>query len=195
MAIDIRSVKDGIFAAVPAIFCDDLTGYPPQGECELTAILGVLHQRGAVRWKDVPLYSPTYQFSGHFADSLFVDVGTVLCEYPMFSRALNEHVWGGMTADLLYVSKDRRIAVLVENKIGSNFTSGGNDVETGQLARQIEYLNQTTVEQPHVVLLSAETFFEAKWYSSELVATIKHKTRCSRVQAHLMKWEDIFRAV
>jgi hypothetical protein len=100
-----------------------------------------------------------------------------------------------MKADLLYISQDRRTATLVENKIGSEFTSGGNDVETGQLARQIEYLNHAKIEHPHLVLLSAEAFFDAKWYSTELFQTVRHKSSCSRVQAHLLKWEDIFRAV
>jgi hypothetical protein len=183
-----------IAVALPASFLDDVTGYKPQREIELTARLAVLHHRRGIHWDRVPLYRPTYERSEYFADSLFADDGVMVCEYPMFCQLKNESIWGDMKADLLYFSKDRRTAVLVENKIGSNFTSGGNDVETGQLARQIEYLNEARVEHPVFVLLSARALFEAKWYWSELMATIKHKTHCARVRAHLMTWEDIFRA-
>ena len=35
------------------------------------------------------------------------------------------------------VPKDQQSVVLIENKIGGDFTSGGNDVDTDQLARQV----------------------------------------------------------
>lgn len=197
MAIDKRKAKDDFLAALPAIFRDDVTGCPPRGETELSAMLAMLHQRRAVRWNRVPLYCPTYEPSNRFADALLSDGGTIVCEYPLFcgDDQMRADIWGDMKADLLYLSQDRRTVVLLENKIGGAFTSGGNDVETGQLPRQIEYLNQSKIEQPHLILLSMEPFFEAKWYSSELVATIQHKAHCTRVHAHLMKWEDILRAV
>lgn len=195
MAIDKRKAKENLFASLPPIFRDDVTGDQPQNETELTAVLGVLHQRRVVRWDSVPLYSPAYESSRRFADALFADGGIMVCEYPMFCRSRGESVWGSMKADLVYLSGDRQTVVAVENKIGSEFTSGGNDVETGQLARQIEYLNQSRITQPHLVLLSTGEFFEAKWYSSELLATLRHKTHCARVQAHLIKWEDVLEAV
>ncbi len=82
MAIDKRKAKDDLLAALPPIFRDDVTGYPPQSETELTAMLGVLHQRRAIRWNRVPLYSPTYKLSGRCADALFADGGIMVCEYP-----------------------------------------------------------------------------------------------------------------
>lgn len=192
MSINKHAVKKKLFAA----FTDRVTGYSPQKEVELSAILAVLHQRREIRWNQVPLYTPSNEATGHYADSLLAKGGTISCEYPMISSSQREvNTWGAMTADLLYVSNDYQTIVLIENKIGSSFTSGDKDVETGQLARQIEYLNSTKVSSPYLILLSSDDFFLAGWYFSELVATLQHKTHCNRVQAYLMKWEDICQAL
>ena len=137
----VKKVKERLFGSIPAHFIDPVTKLVPANEIQLTSLLALYHQRSLIDWNCVNLYDADNKPSGKMASSLFSQNGSLCCEWPLFAATDEQiSIWGQMTADLLYLSVEDDIIVLVENKIGSGFTSGGSDVETGQLARQIEYL-------------------------------------------------------
>ncbi|MCW5892622.1 MAG: hypothetical protein KIT14_19075 [bacterium] len=134
------------------------------------------------------------------ADTLFSAAGTMLAEYPLCAHDLEDiKIWGAMPADLLYVSADNRSIVIIENKIGSRFTSGGAHVELGQLARQAEYLcrwkERRGLASASLVLLTSAECLRTMNYSRVFETTLAHTDRGSRVQGYVLRWEDIFNAV
>lgn len=190
------SVKKELFAKIPSYFNDPVTKLSPRSEAQLTSLLGLFHQRGLINWHNVNLFESNNKPSGEKASSLLSGDGTLSCEWSMFAEKDDQiQIWGQMSADFIYLSKYYDRIVLIENKIGSNFTSGGGDVNTGQLARQIKYLIQSEIPNKYMILLSSNKFFEASWYSSELRATLDHDNRKNKVQGYLMHWEDIFGAL
>ena len=126
----------------------------------------------------------------------------MLAEYLLCAREHQDiSTWGAMPADLIYVSADNRSVVIVENKIGSRFTSGGGDVESGQLARQAEYLcrwkDRRGLAGASLILLTTTECIKIKSgnYLQVFNNTLKaHANRCERIQGFVMLWEDIFDA-
>ncbi len=104
-----------------------------------------------------------------------------------------------MPADLIYVSTDNRSVVIIENKIGSRFTIGGGDVETGQLARQAEYLCRWKVRRglagASLILLTTTECLKTRNYLQYFANTLAYANRCERIQGFVMLWEDIFDAL
>ena len=112
-------------------------------------------------------------------------------EYPLFADEQQYKVWGQMPVDILAYSKHKSKITIIENKIGSTFTSGGGDPVTGQLARQIEFLLQSKPKNKYFALLSSKTFFDKHWYCTELNNTLKHKECTEQISSFLIHWEDI----
>lgn len=196
MAIDKNDVRKRLFGNIPAFFMDPVTGLKPASEIELSSLLCVFHQKGLVQWDRVKLYGVNYEPSKNKADSLFSQSSMMTCEWPLFaSNEEQTNIWGQMTADLAYISEDNDTVVLIENKIGSGFTSEGSDVENGQLARQIKYLIRSKITNKYIMLLSSKEFFEAGWYLNELCNTLSHRNRDAMVKSYLICWEEIFSSI
>lgn len=188
-------VKRQLFDSIPKGFVDPVTMRYPSSETQLSAVLCYYHLMGRVDWNSIRLYSMDNTFSGKTADEIISTSEPLCCEYPLFASTEQVRIWGQMSADLLSYSKDKERVTLIENKIGSNFTSGGGDPCTGQLARQIEYLIQSNVKDKNIVLLSAKQFFDKYWYSTELLNTLDHKDARELVAGHLIYWEEVFSAI
>ena len=190
------TVKKKLFNQIPEYFNDPVTKLAPANEVQMTSLLGLFHQRNLINWQDVNLYKPDNNLSDKKASDLLSTDGTLSCEWSMFAESDEQiQIWGQMSADLIYLSKTYDTIVLIENKIGSNFTSDGDDVDTGQLARQIKYLIKSGIPNKYIILLSSSEFFKASWYSSELQATLKHLNKEKAVQGYLLHWENIFKAL
>jgi hypothetical protein len=100
-----------------------------------------------------------------------------------------------MPADLIcFSAQDQRVTV-VENKVGSGFTGVQNDPVAGQLAKQVEFLLNCKVTNRALVLLSMKSLFNKRWYRNELLNTLRHADRETRVSGFLMCWEDVLLAV
>lgn len=188
-----------IWDSVPSSFTDPVTGLRPSRERELTALLCFFHQKGLVPWQRVSLLPPDTTATGIAADAIFAFSGTMICEYPLFAAGEDINVWGAMPADLIYLSSDQRTVALVENKIGGRFTSGGDHVEHGQLARQAEYLCRSKtrrgLRQACLVLVTTVDCLRTKNYASVLANVLAHRGRNQHIDGYVMRWEDIFEAV
>jgi hypothetical protein len=99
-----------------------------------------------------------------------------------------------MPADLICLSQDQQTVVLLENKIGSRFTGAQNDSLKGQLAKQADFLLHCQVPKAFLVLLSTTELFDKGWYRNELLNTLQHGDRSSKVTGYLIRWEDILSA-
>lgn len=195
MTLNKKEVKGRLFSKIPSHFIDPMTRLKPTGEVELSALLGLFHNKGLIEWNRVPLYETDNTRTNLMADAIIAK-GEFCSEYPLFVKGdLELEIWNGMKADLMYISKDMLSIALIENKIGSEFTSGGNDVKTGQIARQAQYLMRSKVPNKYIVLLSSKDFFEAGWYSTELRNTLLHQDKQRKLKSFLLYWEDIFQAI
>jgi len=188
-------VKNQLFDCLPDDFVDPAMGYPPCNENQLTGLLYLLDLRGRIDWRRVRLLTPENTVTNTTADSILSGPGSLVSEYPLFAWDDEEvRTWHQMAADLVFLSDDNQRIVLIENKIGSNFTSGGDDVDTGQLARQVKYLLGCRIPEKHIVIISSGLFFDRGWYANELAATLGRNDRRSELQGHLICWEEIFNA-
>jgi hypothetical protein len=184
-----------IFDTLPPFFVDPVTKHPPANERELTALLSLFHQRRHAAWDQVTLYNCLGE-PVEPASTLLGRPGVLLTEYPLFARANNEiAVWGCMLADLVFISSDSSTAALIENKIGSKFTSEGEHLEYGQLARQAEYLRLSKVSTPILILLSTIDCFRSQRYGQVLHETLLYNARHERVTGRTMFWHEIIAAV
>lgn len=189
-------VLDHLRPLFPAHFVDPVTGCRPTNERELSALLAFLHQRGAVAWDRVKLYEPGRDEPVRAADSLLGANGALMTEYPLFAEAEDDiKVWGAMPADLLYLSPDATTVVMIENKVGSRFTSGGTHLEHGQLARQAEYLRRSPTPHPYLVLLTTTHCLQRLGYARTLRETLLYNERHKRVTGYVMKWENILESI
>lgn len=64
-----------------------------------------------------------------------------------------------MPADLLSFSKNENTIVLIENKIGSKFTSAGT-----QLIRQAKFLEKSSFKNKVLIVHTSELFLSKGWY-------------------------------
>jgi len=185
---------------LPSAFVDPITGLVPTCERELSACLCLLQDRSQIPWDVVPLCGIDGSPAGATAASLFVRDGTMLAEYLLCARDYEDvKVWGAMPADLIYVSPDNRSVVIVENKIGSRFTSEGADPQFGQLGRQAEYLfrwkQRRGLASASLVLLTSNECIATTKYLRVFADTLAHESRTDRIQAFVIRWDDIFSAV
>ncbi|ALA59977.1 hypothetical protein [Nitrospira moscoviensis] len=182
---------------LPPYFCDPVTGVYPTNEDELSALLAVFHLKGLVAWDKVNLILPTKDNSGLNASSVLSGHGILVCQYPLFAskaQKLDMDRWGLMRADLVYISTVDGSIAIIENKIGSRFTSGGNDVEHGQVGRLLDYLCKASLPKRHFILLTSRELIENGGYSSVLNDSLQYKDRSCSVGGYLMCWEEVFKA-
>jgi len=167
---------------LPPAFVDPFTGYAPTNEVQMSGLLGLLHQMERVKWTKVPLLLPSNESSGKTADELFAR--TIMCgEYQLCRNSEKEmQLWGSMPADLICFSARDQRATVVENKIGSAFTGVQNDPVAGQLAKQVEFLVNCKAAKRALVLLSTRNLFNRGWYRNELLDTLRHADRGTRVK-------------
>lgn len=178
-------------------FVDPLTNLPPRDELGLSFLLSLYHQSGRVAWEAVPLLLPLGEASGRSAGAIFGRQGYLCSEYPLFWRTRDElEARGGMKPDFLFLSVDRRLAALVEHKIGSGETHKG-DTYGGQFGRYLKYLVDADVPEAYLLLLTSQEFVfrTSPWYIRELAAA--HALQCPSGQAEVfvMTWEAIFDAI
>lgn len=184
--------KIALLKEIPDSFVDPLTQLKPSNEVELSALLCLYHCMDEVDWSNVPLYDVENNLTLKFANHIVSNEDHLQCEYPLFADEQQYKVWGQMPVDILAFSKHKSKITVIENKIGSTFTSGGGDPVTGQLARQIEFLLQSKPKNKYFALLSSKTFFDKHWYCKELNNTLKHKECTDQISSYLIHWEDIF---
>lgn len=193
----IKEVKAELFSSVPEQFCDPVTLCKPENERELSAVVAYWHSVAAIDWDKVPLRSINGLESDEFASSIIKKDDFLGVEFPLFCQNKEQiDRWGAMSADLLFVSTNKDRFVLVENKIGSNFTSGGSHPIKGQMARQADYLINYGKNSNFLglIILTARRFLQKNWYIAELSTTLEHENRKSRVSGFAIQWEDVFAA-
>lgn len=104
-------------------------------------------------------------------------------------------MWGSMPADLIALSETDGRVVIIENKVGSGFTGVRDDPGAGQLAKQVDFLLNCKLPNRALVLLSTTELFNRGWYRNELLNTLRHAERETKVRGFLMCWEDVLLAV
>jgi hypothetical protein len=185
------SVRDKLFTlAKERGFIDPLTKLPPLSEESLTGLLCYYLNSKKIVLRDVPLYSvKEFTQIKEKAISLFPPNGIAVSEYPLiYANPDQMNNWGAMRADIMYIGID--IVTMIENKIGSGFTYGG-DKEVGQLARQIDFLIHAKVPLRNLILLSSRDMFNRPWYRVEFKKTLEFKVKFGEVSGYLMCWEDV----
>lgn len=178
-------------------FCDPLTGCVPCSERNLSGLLSFYAQRQSIAWNQVGLYDcTTFERKASAAD-LVTYPGTFLSEYVLPNRDEREgQIWGGMPADMLYISADLATVVVFENKIGSRIGYEPTS-ETNQLARQLDYLvhlKRASVKRAAFVLISARSMLESQWYRSDFSRSLLCNRRYDEASGYLMTWEEVFDA-
>jgi len=181
------TLKSKFIQSIPAGLCDPITGLRANNETELSALFTYYHSSNSIDWSGVDLYSPQYQLEKYSALEYIDRTSSFYCEYPLFSDSETVNIWGQMPADLLSFSQDKSNIVLIENKIGSKFTSGGT-----QLMRQAQYLDSTDFENKVLIVLTSKLFLLKGWYLNEM-QEVQHKIKGVKVLA--MHWEDVFNSI
>jgi hypothetical protein len=181
------SLKREFLSRVPLTFKDPVTGLVAGSETELSALLSYYQSQGVINWEKVGLYTCPDRELIKFASEYIRASSLLFCEYPLFSNTETVDIWGQMPADLLLFSESRKSIALLENKIGSKFTSGGT-----QLARQAEYLHRSNFDDKSLIVLTSKLFLDRGWYLKEMAEVdINYPSLC----LYCMYWEDIFSAI
>lgn len=173
--------------SIPEKVCDPVTGVRANNETELSALFSFYHSVGLIDWKTVNLYPLPYQSSKQCASELIDRSIPFFCEYPLFSNAQTVDIWGQMPADLLCFTEKGSTIILVENKIGSKFTSGGT-----QLMRQAKYLESTHYKNKNLIVLTSEIFLTKGWYLKEMQEVVE---KVKGVNVFAVHWEEIFGSI
>lgn len=181
------TLKSEFIKSIPDELSDPITGLRAKNETELSALFTYLHSKGAIDWSRINLHSLPYPSEKYLASD-YIDCDSLFfCEYPLFSDSTTVDDWGQMPADLLSFSQDKNKIVLIENKIGSKFTSGGT-----QLMRQAKYLAKSGFENKVLVVLTSKLFLLKGWYLNEMQEV---KDQVVGIKVLAMHWEDIFNAI
>ncbi|MBM4247506.1 MAG: hypothetical protein FJ148_27580 [Deltaproteobacteria bacterium] len=174
-------------------FRDPVTGLVPKCEVQLSATLALYHQLGLVDWGQVLLEEPDGSL-GHRASQAIPTDSVVATEFPLATADQGQvEIWGGMPADVLFLSRDGARVALLESKIGSGFTYGA-DPEKGQVGRQIDFLRSTRPSAKSYILLTSGRLLDRGWYRNELAASAQYGRRES-VGVYLMRWESVMTVV
>ncbi len=181
------ALKNDFLKSIPVGLCDPITGLRANNETELSALFAYYHSINSIDWSRVNFYSPQYQLEKYSALEYIDSTSSFYCEYPLFSDSETVDTWGQMPADLLSFSQEKRKIVLIENKIGSKFTSAGT-----QLMRQAQYLDSTDFENKVLIVLTSKSFLLKGWYLNEM-QEVQDKVKGIKVLA--MHWEDVFNAI
>lgn len=193
--MSIKNKKQDLFdlASKYTNFKDVVTNYSPTNEVQFSAVFGALCQNKKLDFGKINLYKIKDIYNknttGKTLSSLINDKSLVINEFPLFTNN-NEEIskWGNMTIDIAFLN-DSSIT-FIENKIGSSFTSGGN-----QLVKQIQYLESLTDipnDNKNLIVLSSKIFFDKKWYITEFNETI-NETK-TNINCYYIYWEEIFEA-
>ena len=187
--------KISLFEAAKAHnFVDPVTGEAPSCEEELSAILSYFHQVGRIEWKRVQLKNVMKPQETVPASEVIANSDIVLTEYHLVACDQSQiEVWGGMPAYLLFLARDGRRVVLLENKIGSKFTYGV-DPKDGQVARQLRYLLASVPRQCIYIFLSSGRLLDQGWYIKEVSEAIRLDDRANKICGYIMRWEDVLAA-
>jgi len=180
-------IKEKFIQSIPSQFADPITGLRASNETELSALLAYYHANNFIDWSLVNLYSLPYLSDKRLASEYIDCSSPFFCEYPLFSDSETVDIWGQMPADLLSFSKIKNRIVLIENKIGSKFTSAGT-----QLMRQAKFLEKNSFENKILIVLTSKLFLSKNWYLNEMQEVIDS---IESVQVFAMHWEDIFNSV
>ncbi|RII25319.1 MAG: hypothetical protein CXR31_14065 [Geobacter sp.] len=178
-------------------FVDSITGCTPYSERALSGILALFAQLNRIAWDRIPLYDVEKLQTTSQASSLIAGPGSYLSEYLLLHRDQKEEsIWGGMPADMMYLSNDCSRIVLFENKIGSEV---GYDPtpESNQLARQLDYLASLQRDQTKsvsLVLITARSMIDLNWYQSDFQGSLECNERGKLVSGYFVAWEDVFNA-
>jgi len=179
-------MKQQLFSQLPKSFRCPVSGLRPTNEEQLSSLIGLYWKLNLIDWNKVNLY-PTNNETEENASKLFCDNGVVCCEYPLFAKKEEQiKIYGGMKVDIVYVTLKN--IVLIENKIGSNFTYGGT-----QLDRQAKYLNESIIENKYMILLSSIFFFNKGWYIKELAKAVEQYQ--NQIKGYLIYLEEIFEGI
>ncbi|MDS1773990.1 hypothetical protein QX226_21935 [Vibrio vulnificus] len=181
------SLKREFLGRVPRTFKDPVTGLVAGNETELSALLSYYQARGVINWEEVGLYRCSDRERVKPASEYISASSLLFCEYPLFSNSETVDIWGQMPADLLLFSERRNSIALLENKIGSKFTSGGT-----QLARQAEYLHRSNFVNKSLIVLTSKSFLDRGWYLKEMTEV---DISYPFLNVYCMYWEDIFSAI
>ncbi|MDC9511863.1 hypothetical protein PSH47_03705 [Pseudoalteromonas sp. CST5] len=181
------TTKRKFIQSIPNEMIDPITGLKASNETELSTLLAYHHANSSIGWSNVNLYSIPYLSDKLFASEYINCSSPFYCEYPLFSDSETVDIWGQMPADLLSFSKNENTIVLIENKIGSKFTSAGT-----QLIRQAKFLEKSGFKNKVLIVLTSELFLSKGWYLSEMQNVIDN---VESVKVFAMKWEDIFNAI
>lgn len=193
MAITDKSILQ---AAETCGFVDPITGLPPRGEVDLSALLSIFHQRGQINWSLVKLRDENCKLTGEFASEIFSQAGALCAEYPLFlDPAIHEDSRGGMRPDFMYISNDLNIVALIENNIGAGDTHKA-DKYGGQLGRNIQYLLESSSAARYVILLTSEFFLKKNppWYATEFQESVRLQNSAQIVKSRILVWEEILQA-
>ncbi len=187
--------KQALFEAAKTHgFIDPATGEVPSCEEELSALPSYFHQAGRIDWQRVPLENTVKSQEGARASDVIANSDIVLTEYPLIACDPRQiEVWGGMPADLIFLSRDQRRVVLLENKIGSKFTYGV-DPKDGQVGRQLSYLLAARPAQRYYMFLSSGRLLDRGWYT-EVSEAVRFDSRAEVVRAYIMRWEHVLAAI
>ena len=181
------ATKSKFIQCIPSELVDPITGLRASNETELSALFAYHHANGSIDWSRVNLHPLPYLSDKRPASEYINCSSPFFCEYPLFSDSETVDIWGQMPADLLSFSKSENRIVLIENKIGSKFTSAGT-----QLMRQAKFLEKSCFENRILIVLTSELFLSKGWYLNEMQEVID---KIEGVKVFAMHWEDIFNAI
>lgn len=194
----LSQLKQDLFAlATERGFVDLITGCAPSSERALSGILSLFAQLNRIAWERVPLYDVEELQTTCQVSSLMAGPGSYLSEYLLLHRDKKEEsIWGGMPADMMYLSNDCSRIVLFENKIGSEVGYEPTP-ESNQLARQLDYLAsllRDPTKSVSLVLISSRSMLDLNWYQSDFKDSLECNGRNKLVSGYFAAWEDIFNA-
>ena len=187
----IKKIKEELFELVLKYdaFKDITTDSYPKNEVQLSSILGLLLQQNKIDLSKIKLYESYGDFEFHSTktlDNIIKNKFTVIEEFPLFTKNTQETMfWGAMSIDIAIFNDD--FAVFIENKIGSSFTSGGQ-----QLIKQVEFLKQAKIDKKTLLILSSKQLFEKKWYIQELNDALSNKDAKHKIEGYFICWEEGF---
>ena len=195
----VASLKQELIGlAAERAIADPLSGCRPTSERALTGILCFHGQRESIDWPRVPLYDVSSRLERARGSEFISPEGCFLSEHVLLHENVHdESIWGGMPADLLYLSRDLQTVVMFENKIGSEIGYEPRP-DRNPLARQLDYLVKLRggrIVQAILVVISGRKMIEADWYRDGFAGALQFAERHTRVTGYFAFWEDIFQAI
>lgn len=188
---------------------DPLTGFRPSTERQLSACLAAAHNEGRLNWSKVILRSPDGSMEAGHA-GFIRPTDSVHREYPLFAcddtiadqagtrTATTVDRWGGdMSADLLFLGKDRSHITMLECKLDSEFTHRNNPPD-GQVSRYLEFLAYVKKRDGRASLILVSPEFNSDWHARRLLEAANHPQSgeaSTGVSVFLTTWECIFDAL